>query len=553
MREKPSAEHDRPVSDTAVYVRADEDGSGLTATYGRISEDRNRGAGVRDQLHDCMALAHAKGWTRLVSFEDNDISASKYSRRRREDYQRLLAMVRAGQIRRIVVAHMDRLYRTMKELEELIELTESGRLEIVSVYSGPLDLSTSDGRAAARILVAIATKASDDTSRRVRRAQQRARDAGESTGGSRPFGWQRMTVTEPDGTTRETWDPMTPDPDEAAAIQAAAKAVIEGASLSDIARQWNADGIKQPHAARDAAGTPRWTAGQVRTVLTSPRHAGLVPYYREVTDDDGKRRTVVEIAGPAKWPAIIDRPAWERCREVLDSRAPQWAQPRRRSLLTGLVRCGYCGASMTRDVRGGAGKPSVKVWKCTGRPGTAGADGQQGCGRVSIQAEELERYVTEITFRMADEADVTSLVAKKAADNKEYARLARALADNKRQYDEAAASAGRRSKGGRGLSVRAYEQLTANLEAEERDLQRRLAEIGDTSIMLRYAGRRGALRAAWESERISQDEQRAAIKETIGTVTILPYGPGHRDVSERAIATPDDYTPIRMRHSAPAA
>src|ERR1051326_1260201 len=109
--------------------------STATAMYARISEDRlMAGAGVGDQKADCMALAARSGWTRTAYYEDNDISASKYARKASPEYRRMLTAVRDGEIGRIVVAHIDRLYRQPKELEELIDLADARNVEIVSVY-----------------------------------------------------------------------------------------------------------------------------------------------------------------------------------------------------------------------------------------------------------------------------------------------------------------------------------------------------------------------------------------------------------------------------------
>src|SRR5262245_48888058 len=106
----------------------------LNLGYGRISEDRQEGAGVQDQRSDIMDLTERQQWTGpFVYFEDNDISASKYARQRRPEYRRMLAQVQTAQRCRIVVAHIDRLYRLPKELEELIDLAESGKIEIFSV------------------------------------------------------------------------------------------------------------------------------------------------------------------------------------------------------------------------------------------------------------------------------------------------------------------------------------------------------------------------------------------------------------------------------------
>jgi hypothetical protein len=180
-------------------------------------------------------------------------------------------------------------------------------------------------------------------------------------------------------------------------------------------------------------------------------------------------------------------------------------------------------------------------------------DGEAACGKVSIGAEKLEEYVREITFRESDHADVSQFVTKAQGANREYRRLTEEMADIRRQYDEATASAARRTSGGRGLSIRAYEDLTAQLEAREKQVQAKLAQMGDTSIMLRFAGRQGALRAAFESDEITMDEKRAAIKETIGPVAILPTAPGRSTVDRRTVGTLAGFTPIRMQGSSPAA
>jgi hypothetical protein len=105
------------------------------------------------------------------------------------------------------------------------------------------------------------------------------------------------------------------------------------------------------------------------------------------------------------------------------------------------------------------------------------------------------------------------------------------------------------------MTMRAYEKFTAELEAQERDTKRRMAEIGpgDAPALLRFAGRKGTLRAAWESDELSMDERRAAIKDAVGPAAILPTGPDRRaHVSQRTVST-KGFTPLRMRPSAPAA
>jgi DNA invertase Pin-like site-specific DNA recombinase len=532
----------RPGS-TAVYTRVTEP----TAIYTRISEDRQQGAGVRDQYEDACDLARRNGWSDVVSFEDNDISASRYARRQRPQYRDMLTQIRQGKIRRIVVAHIDRLYRQPRELEELIELADAGRIEIVSVYSGPVDLSTSDGRAMARIQIAIASKASEDTSRRVLRAKQRAREAGLNSGGSRPFGWSRITVTDPDGTQRETWDPVTPDPLEAELIAKATDDVIAGSSLTGIANKWNAAGIAQVHAGggEEDGPEPRWTTVTIKRILTSPRNAGLMPRHRHETDEEGTTRLRVEPDGEAAWPAIVERAKWERCRALLEEREARAAHPRRRSLLTGLLICGYCGATVTASVHTTPNPDGStrRIWRCAGKPGMVGQDGKRSCGKVSIAAGYLERHLMGATFDAVDNSDVAELIKARSENDRRAAGIMRNLADIDRRIRETEAAYTRPE----GTPRARYDREMRALEDAKRDLEGQYSSLGHTSFLFRYAGRPGALRAAWDS--LSLEEQNAAIKEAIGQTAVLPAtrrGRGAWD-SDRLVSTASGFVPIRMR------
>jgi site-specific DNA recombinase len=533
----------RPGS-TAVYTRESEP----TAIYSRISEDRQEGAGVRDQYQDATDLCQRSGWTDVVSFEDNDISASRYTRRQRPDYRRMLAQVREGKIRRIVVAHIDRLYRQPKELEELIDLADAGRIEIVSVYSGPIDLSTSDGRAMARVQIAIAAKASEDTSRRVLRAKQRTREAGLHTGGSRAFGWARLTVTEPDGSTRETWDPMTPDPSEAELIRKAVDDVIAGGSLTGIADRWNADGIAQVHVEADE---PRWTTRTVKSILMSPRHAGLLPRHVTETDDEGNTRMRTVAGGKAAWPAIVDRAKWERCREILEEREARAAHPRRRSLLTGLLVCGNCGTVMTSSnhtTPNPDGSPR-RVWRCTGNPGMVGQDGKRACGKVSITAGLLEDHLARSTFHAVDDSDVGQLIKARAESDRQAAAIMRDIADIDRRIRETEDAYARPG----GTPRPRYEREMSRLETAKAELEGQYSSLGHTSFLFRYAGRPGALRAAWD-DGLSVEEKNAAIREAHGRIAVMPATRRGRAAwdTNRLIPTANGFVPLRMRPLADA-
>jgi site-specific DNA recombinase len=392
-------------------------------------------------------------------------------------------MVKVGEVNRIVVYHADRLYRRPRELEDLVELADQGRVQIVSVYSGELDLGTSDGRMVARMLIAVASKESEDKARRVKRAKAEAREKGRPMGGPRPFGWR---------------DAETPEPKEAKLIDQAVARLLAGGSLADIARRWNAAGISQPQ-----TGRANWTPDIVHQVVSNPRHAALVGHRVPM---GGQRWARPVVVGPAVWQPIIDRARWEQLQALLVQRGLGSRVPRRRSLLTGLVICGRCGSVMSRSgSRGKNGDGTVRrVWRCPH---------QTGCGSVSIDADGLEGLLTEATFRRADTATLAKIVRQQGRQGKEAAGLVGKIEELTARENAAAESyaAGR-------LAPRAFERASTAIQREQRAVQLRLSQLTATTALEPFAGRPGVLRSAWPT--LSIDQRRAIIGIVLGRVTV---------------------------------
>jgi len=437
---------------------------------------------VSRQLQDCRTLVTRHRWGPAHEFVDNDVSA--FDGKRRAAYSKLLSAVKAGDVNRIVVYHADRLYRKPRELEDLVDLADQGRVQVASVHSGELNLGNSDGRLVARMLIAVAAKESEDKSRRVKRAKQQAREEGKPGGGPRPFGWRDLT---------------NPEPKESALVVQAIDTLLAGASLGDVARRWNAAGVPQPQ-----TGRPNWTADGVRQVVSNPRHAALIGVRVEQRPDGAQRRYARPVViGKAKWAPIIDRTRWERLQALLQQRGASGRVPRRRSLLTGLVTCGGCGATMSRT-----GGPR-RIWRCPWSP--------QGrsCGGVSIDAERLEYLLTEATLKRADTASLATVVRQHGRHGKDAADLVRQLEELERRLDKAAES----YAGGR-LDARAFERASATIQREQHELQGRLGRLTSMTALEPYAGRLGVLRSAWPT--LSVDQQRAIIGIVLGRVTIKP-------------------------------
>src|SRR5688572_25511810 len=104
-------------SDAAIYVRISLDAEGT-------------GLGVKRQLADCAALADRLGWTVVGTYEDNDVSAT--SGKARPAYARMLRDVEHGRVGAVVVWDVDRLTRTPRELEDVIDYADRKGLQLAS-------------------------------------------------------------------------------------------------------------------------------------------------------------------------------------------------------------------------------------------------------------------------------------------------------------------------------------------------------------------------------------------------------------------------------------
>ena len=275
--------------------------------YKRISEDQTgEEVGIDRQDGACRKLSKKLGATVAESFSDNDISA--YSGKPRPGFEALLVAMASGHYDVLVCWHIDRLYRSMRDLERIIDAAEKGNIRIATVNSGDLDLSTSAGRMIARILGSVARQESEHHAERRKEANLARALTGEwRREGSRPFGYTNLGV------------PLEP---EASMIRTAAVEILGGKSLHAVAREWNATGITT---VRGVA----WTNLHVRRVLTNPRIAALRVH----------QGTVV---GVGTWLPILDEAIWRGLTAFLsDPSRKNSVAFERRYLGSGVYLCGH--------------------------------------------------------------------------------------------------------------------------------------------------------------------------------------------------------------------
>lgn len=252
----------------------------------------------------CRALALARGYEVVEVSVDNDISA--YFGRKRPGWERVLQMVANGEVDVILAWHLDRITRSMKELERLIDaVLETG--VGVATATGDIDLSTDSGRLIGRILAAVArAEAERKAARQVLSNLQRVA-TGRPQWANRPFGFERS------GEHR---------PGEAEALRAAYSAVLEGERPYQIRDRWSEAGFKT------TMGKP-WTEHSVGRLLREPRNAGQMIYRGEVV-------------GPGSWEPIVSEEVWSAVCARLGANGKAGRAPRTEALLVTIARCATC-------------------------------------------------------------------------------------------------------------------------------------------------------------------------------------------------------------------
>ncbi|MGH3676775.1 MAG: recombinase family protein, partial [Mycobacterium sp.] len=108
-----------------------------TAIYTRISDDQTGEAlGVARQLDDCTALAERLGWDIVATYTDNDISA--YNGKHRPDFDAMLDAMKRAEFGALICWHPDRLYRSMRDLERVIDIADERGVQLRTVTAGDL-------------------------------------------------------------------------------------------------------------------------------------------------------------------------------------------------------------------------------------------------------------------------------------------------------------------------------------------------------------------------------------------------------------------------------
>src|ERR1700676_1121956 len=208
-----------------------------TVGYVRVSTDKQaeRGISLEAQEAKFRAMATVQGAELIDVIVDGGESAKSLNR---PGLQRLMALVNSGKVQAVIVAKLDRLTRSVKDLCGLLELFEKRKVALISVTEA-LDTGSAAGRLVITIMAAVSQWEREAIGERTRDALRHKRRQGQRVGNI-AFG-SRLA---------EDGQHLEPDPAEQAALTEIHRLRGSGATLRGIAVALN------HRAYRTRSGTP---------------------------------------------------------------------------------------------------------------------------------------------------------------------------------------------------------------------------------------------------------------------------------------------------------
>lgn len=328
--------------------------SAVAALYIRVSTDaqREEGYSIDAQKEALTGYCMARGWKNYEFYIDGGFSGSNLER---PQIQRLMEDAKKQRIQKCIVYKLDRLSRSQKDTLYLIEdVLNPNHVDFISINE-TMDTSTPLGRLMLGILSAFAQLERENIKERTRMGMlERVKEGYWMGGGRVPFGYDYNKET----------GILVPNKD-AETVRQIYDLYISGKSAQAIADLFD---LKYDRL--------------VIQILTRKSNLGLIVY-------NGK-----EYKG--RHEPLIDRETYERAMLCMEQRSDR-KQYQTNSLLTGLLKCGHCGARMHYQSWGKTGRKKISCYSQQSSKKYLIKDAS--CSQPKLWSEEVEEIVLNDLFQ----------------------------------------------------------------------------------------------------------------------------------------------------------
>lgn len=461
-------------------IQPQEASGGLTlALYRRVSTDKQADEGYsldvqREKLH-----AYSKTFSHVREVRDYMDDGYSGSSLDRPGMRRLIRDIQAGEVTHVIVVKLDRLSRSQKDTLHLIEdVMLPANVAFISIMES-FNTDTAFGRAMVGILSVFAQLERENIFERTRGGMQKRVEKGYWPGGGRtPYGYDYdpvQGILVPNG--------------QAEMVRCIYDRYLAGESMQDIADQLDLKYEKL-----------------VYNIITRKSNAGYIVYNGE------------EYKGLHE--PIVSLDTYDRAMELLARRSAAKLVTQTGHLLTGLCRCGACGARMRYMKWGKAGYKLVCYSQQRSKQYLVR---DPNCGGPSPFAKDVEEGVVDALFAVSREKleNVRKSVESGSVAGALREQLQKAQAKLRRLY-------GLYGDGGDSCLLDAIHDAKGDVDRLNRLLEEESAKGVSSRSAMSACERLENIRDAWPY--MSVREQRVVLMSVVESITIS-----------------DDYTDVKLK------
>lgn len=289
------------------------------AAYIRVSTQMQveDGYSLSAQRERLKAFAYSQGWEIVKFYVDEGLSAKDMDR---PDLQRMLKGVREGIFDIVLVYKLDRLTRSVIDLDKL--LTEFSKHDVMFKSSTEVyDTTTATGRLFIRLVASMAQWERENLGERVRFGMQEKAREGKWTVSTPPLGYDSKESE------------LIVNPSEAAVVKEIFSLYLSGMGMHKIARNLNERGL---YTKKGKA----WAQSTIQYILTNPIYHGTTRYNYRLNKEN-----YFEVEGVV--PSIISDEEYQLTQQMIQKR--RTVHPRQATskyLFSKVLKCARCGKTL---------------------------------------------------------------------------------------------------------------------------------------------------------------------------------------------------------------
>lgn len=393
----------------------------LVGGYIRVSTERQvEGYSIEGQITQIEQYCHFNGYELVDIYADRGISGKSMNR---PELQRMLNDAKNGKLDCVMVYKTNRLARNTSDLLTIVEELHRQNVEFFSL-SERMEVKNSTGKLMLQILASFSEFERNTILENIYTGQRQRALEGYYQG-NLPLGYNNI----PDNKKE-----LMINQHEANIVKYIFESYAKGHGYRKIANALNHKGYVTKK------GNP-FSISAVTYILSNPFYIGKIQFakYKDWNDKRRKGLNDKPVIAEGKHTPIISQDLWDKAqaRKKQVSKKPQ-VHGKGTNLLTGIIACPQCSASMSASItvntlKDGT-KKRIRYYSCSNFRNK----GSKVCSANSVRADVIEKYVMDQILEIVKSDKVLKQVVERVNQENQVdvAALNHDIAYKQQQFDE---------------------------------------------------------------------------------------------------------------------